>query len=245
MGACMHFRLPKPLHGWREFAGEVGIIVLGVLIALGAEQVVETLHWNHLAAGARESVGEELDDAFFDASEMAIAQPCVDRQLQQLESAVLASGTFRPVPSYTDSQFMNFVIRAPSRNWSSNIWQSVSSDGTAAHFDRKTRFGLANVYALIAYLREHDSTADQLRQRLSALSRPIQPDAATRASLVADIEQARSLYQLMAFLSDQVIGRAEDIGFHPTPADLLADESLTLKFCRAHHLPLGMVRPLG
>jgi hypothetical protein len=30
----MHFHLPKPLHGWREFAGEVGIIVIGVLIAL-------------------------------------------------------------------------------------------------------------------------------------------------------------------------------------------------------------------
>jgi uncharacterized membrane protein YraQ (UPF0718 family) len=29
----MHFHLPKPLHGWREFKGEVGIIVLGVLIA--------------------------------------------------------------------------------------------------------------------------------------------------------------------------------------------------------------------
>ena len=40
----MHFHLPKPLHGWREFAGEVGIIVLGVLIALSAEQVVEGLH---------------------------------------------------------------------------------------------------------------------------------------------------------------------------------------------------------
>jgi hypothetical protein len=25
----MHFHLRKPLHGWREFAGEVGIIVLG------------------------------------------------------------------------------------------------------------------------------------------------------------------------------------------------------------------------
>ena len=41
----MHFHLPKPLHGWREFAGEVGIIVLGVLIALGAEQLVEAAHW--------------------------------------------------------------------------------------------------------------------------------------------------------------------------------------------------------
>jgi hypothetical protein len=40
----MHFHLPKPLHGWREFAGEVGIIVIGVLIALGAEQGVEALH---------------------------------------------------------------------------------------------------------------------------------------------------------------------------------------------------------
>ena len=30
----MHVPLPKPLHGWREFAGEVGIIVLGVIIAL-------------------------------------------------------------------------------------------------------------------------------------------------------------------------------------------------------------------
>jgi hypothetical protein len=40
----MHFHLPKPLHGWREFVGEVGIIVIGILIALGAEQVVETVH---------------------------------------------------------------------------------------------------------------------------------------------------------------------------------------------------------
>ena len=38
----MHFHLPKPLHGWREFWGEVGIIVIGVLIALGAQQVVES-----------------------------------------------------------------------------------------------------------------------------------------------------------------------------------------------------------
>ena len=41
LGGQLHdFRLPKPLHCWREFAGEVAIIVMGVLIALGAEQVV-------------------------------------------------------------------------------------------------------------------------------------------------------------------------------------------------------------
>ena len=43
----MHFHLPKPAHGWRELAGEVGIIVLGVLIALGAEQTVENIRARH------------------------------------------------------------------------------------------------------------------------------------------------------------------------------------------------------
>jgi hypothetical protein len=43
--ACI-FHLPKPLHGWRQFAGEVGIIVVGVLIALGAEQLVEEWRWH-------------------------------------------------------------------------------------------------------------------------------------------------------------------------------------------------------
>lgn len=36
----MHFHLPKPLHGLHEFIGEVRIIVLRVLIALGAEQTI-------------------------------------------------------------------------------------------------------------------------------------------------------------------------------------------------------------
>jgi hypothetical protein len=35
-GTRMQFHLPKPLRGWRAFVGEVGVIVLGVLVALGA-----------------------------------------------------------------------------------------------------------------------------------------------------------------------------------------------------------------
>src|SRR3954466_13111606 len=58
--AKMHVHLPKPLHGWRAFVGEVGIIVIGVLIALGAEQVVETVHWNNQVADSRITLDEEM-----------------------------------------------------------------------------------------------------------------------------------------------------------------------------------------
>jgi hypothetical protein len=239
----MHFHLPKPLHGWREFAGEVGIIVIGVLIALAAEQVVETLHWRHVAEAGRESVAEEIDNEYFAAAEMAIAQPCIDTQLQSIEAAVLAPGPFRPVRVYSEGSW-SFVFRAPARSWSHHIWDSVSNDGTAGHFDRDTRLGLASVFGLVDYLREKNVAAESLQQRLSALGRPIQPDAALRAGLVADIEQARSLYALMALVSNQLLGQGEAIGFEPKPEDLRADKSGTLNFCRAHRLPLGHIDPV-
>ena len=55
----MRFHLPKPLHGWREFAGEVGIIVIGVLIALGAEQAIDAIHREGLQRDAQRSHGED------------------------------------------------------------------------------------------------------------------------------------------------------------------------------------------
>jgi hypothetical protein len=57
----MHFHLPEPLHGWRAFAGEVGIIVVGVLIALGAEQVVQSFTWHRDVRDFRAAVDTELD----------------------------------------------------------------------------------------------------------------------------------------------------------------------------------------
>ena len=34
----MEIHKPKPIHNWRDFLKEVGTIVLGVCVALGAEQ---------------------------------------------------------------------------------------------------------------------------------------------------------------------------------------------------------------
>jgi hypothetical protein len=82
----MHFHLPKPLHGWRALAGEVGIIVLGVLIALGAEQAVETQHWRSEARDFRKAVDHELsvDLATYEFNQLQ--QPCIKRRLDELQA---------------------------------------------------------------------------------------------------------------------------------------------------------------
>ena len=80
----MHFHLPKPLHGWREFAGEVGIIVIGVLIALGAEQVVESVHWSHEVEAQRLSLNAEAQDNLGSVARRQTQQSCVDRRLGEI-----------------------------------------------------------------------------------------------------------------------------------------------------------------
>ena len=80
----MDIHLPKPMHGWREFVGEVGIIVLGVLIALGAEQVVETLHWRREVSAERTSLNHEARDMLGAIQTRQAQQACVDRRLAEI-----------------------------------------------------------------------------------------------------------------------------------------------------------------
>ena len=80
----MHFHRPKPLHGWRAFVGEVGIIVVGVLIALGAEQLVEKEHWRGEVAAERHSLLQEANDNVSAIAARQAQQPCVDRRLAEI-----------------------------------------------------------------------------------------------------------------------------------------------------------------
>ena len=92
----MHFHLPKPLHGWREFAGEVGIIVVGVLIALGAEQLVENWHWRSEVRADRSAPGREMAMNLANAYERFAIDPCLRPRLAQLRDQLLTTGTQWP-----------------------------------------------------------------------------------------------------------------------------------------------------
>jgi hypothetical protein len=86
----MRFHLPKPLHGWRNFVGEVGIIVIGVLIALGAQQVVETFRDRRVADETRRAIREEFSVGLVSLALRGQAEPCIARRLAEVRQIVLA-----------------------------------------------------------------------------------------------------------------------------------------------------------
>jgi hypothetical protein len=82
----MHFHLPKPLHGWREFAGEVGIIVIGVIIAIGIEQFVQAIHWRNEVSNSRVAIADDIERNNRAFAFRLAAHDCIADRLVTLKS---------------------------------------------------------------------------------------------------------------------------------------------------------------
>ena len=84
----MKLSMLRPREGWRAFAGEVGVVVLGVLLALGAQEIAETIDDRSEAAATRESLANEIEESLAVLELRKAAQPCIDRRLTELRAIV-------------------------------------------------------------------------------------------------------------------------------------------------------------
>jgi hypothetical protein len=111
----MRFHLPKPLHGWREFADEVGIIVLGVLIALGAGQIVETIHQSSDVAQLRDALHAELADDRARWENIRAGDECAKRRLGALQHWLEVA----PADSRLENAYTPFLWNTHTSAWDS------------------------------------------------------------------------------------------------------------------------------
>lgn len=139
----MRFHTLKPLHGWRAFAGEVGVIVLGVLIALGAQQVVEAWDWRQKVGVVRKSLMGELgnDRARWEVD--AAEARCTIRSLDALDrwAAKGGAGTRPALPD-----FGNGLFWMHSANWT-----LATGSATLDHFPIDEQLAFAALYDGIAH----------------------------------------------------------------------------------------------
>ncbi len=135
----MHFHLPKPLHGWREFVGEVGIIVIGVLIALGAEQVVEWVHWRAELTSFRAAARHEVAVSLGTYDYRMRQDRCVDQRIADLQTWLDGWRVGRP-------RTLTHAIGAPtSLTLPTSVWTSRDPN-LMSHMPLRERMALGDLY---------------------------------------------------------------------------------------------------
>lgn len=81
----MRFRFIRPLHGWREFIHEIVIVIIGVLLALGGAEFIDSLRWRSEVRSFRSAVDHELGRNLGIYQSVVVGRDCVSRRLAELE----------------------------------------------------------------------------------------------------------------------------------------------------------------
>jgi hypothetical protein len=139
----MHFHLPKPVHGWRALVGEVGIIVVGVLIALAAEQAVQSIEWRHKVGAAIADMNNELGSGDGpEAYERVVLHDCVSTHLKKLRSSVELGD--RATSRKLIDQFW-----LPNRTWDSLARDAANTADVAAHMPHERMLQYRIAYEMV------------------------------------------------------------------------------------------------
>jgi hypothetical protein len=230
----MHFHLPKPLHGWRELVGEVGIIVVGVLIALAAEQFVEWIRWQGKVHSTEQAIRRDLALAADLSSERVAIRRCLDDRLDALSALVKEHGPPPAAPPASDASGfpMISVYKAPARVWTTQVWSGVMADGTVEHLNPDRARALGLLYFTLGMAQEHNRDEQDEGPKLGVLRESgleLSPDK--KVELLQSIARLRSLNEAMYWTSRQVLRRIHDVGYLPPEKETIA--RLAGKYSRA------------
>jgi len=186
----MEVHKPKPVHTWGELIGEIGIIVLGVLIALGAWQVVEILHWRHQVAETRVALRSELGDNANFAFLHRATYKCNAESLAHLRAALLKSG-----PAWKGQPVRYQALIFP---WDTSVWRTALTSGALAHMTAQELNGYAGAYQFPASFRDQETHAQDNAAELDLLTQDMTLGEGMRGRMLAAVSKAERENWLLA-----------------------------------------------
>jgi hypothetical protein len=117
----------KPPHGWDAVAWELVIVTAGVLLALAAQQVVETANHRGEARDAERDIRGELEQNMAKLRSRWAIRACVEKRVAELQELIGSSGARGGA-----IETPNWVGRPQFWTMQMGRWQATSQAGRAA-----------------------------------------------------------------------------------------------------------------
>lgn len=205
----------KPVGGWPAVIQEILIVVVGVLIALAAQQMVDGWVWQRRVADFRKAIDAELGRNL-DAYRLRIDQrDCVDKRLDQLSAWATAQEAGRA------GHLLNPISRPLAFALQFSVWEQAGE--AVSHMPLKDRLGYAELYD---EFRNYDYLRSREREfwfeiRNYQHAKEISPDRLfeLRGRIVA----ARSIDDSMALIWPRMQRKAAALGVRPVRDPYQAD----------------------
>jgi hypothetical protein len=221
----MRFRLLRPLHGWREFAYEIVIVVIGVMLALAGAQLIETIHSRSEVASFREAVDHELGRDLGIYQSMMPWRACVTRRTKELERFLVdaRAGHHDPLARPIGRPFMQtFYFSA---------WDNRGGDVTD-----QLPFKLRTAYGEV-YDEFHENEKVLLNERdawrsLAQFEQPLPLDVASQLRLRELLSRVEQYNEVTPGNYEYIVTLARPLGIHPIRDSIVVHVPSDESFCR-------------
>jgi len=218
----MEFHKPKPVHSWREFLKEYAIIVLGVLTALGLEQIVEAIHDRSRIAQARENIRSEIAANIGLMGTRDKTESCVSHRLDEVDGLIRASasGALPQGPIWIGHPFL--TAQADSQ------YRSASQSGAVALMPNQEQSSYALIYVEFdqyhqAALNEQSAWGD-----LRTLSNHPASSTVLDWQLRSAMQKARTARFQMETAESQIRRNASKLEIKPDVAPFFTQQSVCI-----------------
>lgn len=229
----MRFPFLKPMHGWRAFVGEIAIIVIGVLIALAAQQVVESWSWQQKVAAAEQTMNEEIKNSLLGVAELNRLEKCSTTQLKGLQDAIVSG----------DQAKAGQILRRAtafgvSRLWADNAFEATLSAQVSDHLGAAKLKSYSQVYQMIRQIRKIQEANQSSFSNLGVLYfLPKHPTSVeNRYAQLREVTDSRLLLLAMRSSGEPLVRYAKkDLGLQVTQREYLAapGRAENIKQCEA------------
>lgn len=139
----MHIHLPKPIHGWNQFFNEIIVIAIGIGIALGGEQLLETWREHHTADKSLGAIRQELALNIGRMESRVATEKCLTARLNQIAEFIdPPKGASLPRPSW--------VGRPQTWNMQTSSIDAARAYGSLTVLPTEEQMAIATTYSSMA-----------------------------------------------------------------------------------------------
>jgi hypothetical protein len=200
------------------------IIVVGVLTALGAESIVEALHWRHEVDMERAALLSETRDNLTAAAYRTEQAACVGQRLRELEEVFRRQAQGQPLG------LKRPIGRPPVWVATTGSWDIAVSGQALAHMPQKEKLAFSDAfdsYKTWSRLREEE---DQIWRRLDLLDHTRILGPGDWPALHEAYGEAVGMNERIVNIGGYVLGPAA-LGQPPGRPDPAFTESVARSFC--------------
>jgi hypothetical protein len=206
------FRLVKlrPPHGWNAVAWELAIVTLGVLIALGAQQFVDDLHWRSEVASFRNAARAEVSTNLATYTHRRDQDRCMVARLVELQRWLDSWRAGKPLKLTGPIGIpTSLVIRT-------GVWDSRDAQ-TVSHMTLSEKLELAGLYTEFANNEVHRLDERTAWIELASYDGATVLDHQDMIRLQGLITRARLRLTRMTTNAARFMKRAAALGIFPVP----------------------------